>query len=316
MPQILILSAGRRVSLLNAFIADAPPGVSVAAADLNPGMSAACRTASRTHVLPPVLSAGFPAALETLCREHEVRLVVPTIDPELAPLARLRDRFEEFGCSLCVSDTELVDVCRDKRKSAAFFSGLGLPGPEPYELSNLEFPAFVKPFDGSLSAGTHVLHTREDLTAAIAGNERNIFAEYLDPRDYQEFTCDAYFDRSSTLRCVVPRLRLEVRGGEISKGQTEKNEIVEILMQRLRTLPGARGCLTIQIMRHRHNGRLCLIEVNPRFGGGYPLTARSGAAYHRWLMEEYLLEQAIPDFADWAHGLLMLRYDAEVFIEA
>jgi carbamoyl-phosphate synthase large subunit len=68
-------------------------------------------------------------------------------------------------------------------------------------------------------------------------------------------------------------------------------------------------------MRHRESGDLHLIEVNARFGGGYPLTAQAGAAYHAWLIHEYVLGRAVNDYAAWQDGLIMLRYDAEIFVD-
>jgi carbamoyl-phosphate synthase large subunit len=77
---------------------------------------------------------------------------------------------------------------------------------------------------------------------------------------------------------------------------------------------GARGCLTIQVFFHKTNETILGIEINPRFGGGYPLSYLAGANYSEWIIKEYLLKQEIPEFNDWQDNLLMLRYDAEVLV--
>jgi carbamoyl-phosphate synthase large subunit len=56
------------------------------------------------------------------------------------------------------------------------------------------------------------------------------------------------------------------------------------------------------------------LEINPRFGGGYPLTGAAGADYCAWLIAEYLLNKEIGFFDDWEADLLMLRYDAKVIL--
>lgn len=57
------------------------------------------------------------------------------------------------------------------------------------------------------------------------------------------------------------------------------------------------------------------IEVNPRFGGGYPLSYLAGANFPKWIMEEYLLNKEITDnFNSWESNLLMLRYDNEILV--
>ncbi len=316
MSEILILSAGRRVSLVRSFMAAARVhGLGVMTADMNPQLSSACHVSANAAQLPHVLSEYYREELLALCRKRGVRLIVPTIDTELAVLASLREPLAEIGCAAAVSDTDLIAVCRDKRRTAEFFRKYGLQSPEVYPSGSIRYPAIMKPYDGSLSSGIRVLATEDDFSPGLLANPKNIFCQYLSPEAFAEYTCDAYFDRDGEIRCVVPRLRIEVRGGEVAKGRTERNNIVPFLFDKLARVEGARGCLTIQIMRQRETGELYLIEINPRFGGGYPLTARSGAAYHSWLIDEYLLGTRPAVCNDWIDGLTMLRYDAEVFVE-
>lgn len=315
MKNVLILSAGRRVSLVRGFQAVAHAReIGVFAADMNPGMSSACQIADKRFRLPHVLDPAYPDALAALCDEKEVALVIPTLDTELAVLSGLRASFLVRGTTIVVSDAHLIGICHDKRKTASFFAEMGLNSPNIMDHSALSYPLIVKPYDGSLSTGVHVLRSADDLSDTMLADQRNMFCQYLDPADYAEYTCDTYFDDAGHIRCVVPRRRIEVRGGEVAKGKTERNNIVPFLRETLTVLPGARGCLTIQIMRHHQTGELYLIEVNARFGGGYPLTSQSGAIYHEWLIREYLYGEAISDFDSWRDGMLMLRYDGEVFL--
>jgi carbamoyl-phosphate synthase large subunit len=302
------------VSLVRAFQAAAERrGLTVVASDMNPQLSSACHIAKESIALPRVTDRSFPRALLEYCKANEVKLVIPTIDTELALLSLLRLELLKIGCFAVVCDSEIVAVCRDKRKTADYFQNFGLVSPRLYALDEISYPVLVKPYNGSLSSGVAVLRTASDFTDSMAKNTKNIFCQYLDPSEYEEFTCDAYFNRNGELCCVVPRLRIEVRGGEVSKGRTMRNNIVSFLFDKLRILNGARGCLTVQIMRHRETEALYLIEINPRFGGGYPLTAQSGAEYHAWLIDEYLFERNIERFDNWIDRLTMIRYDSEVF---
>lgn len=316
MADILILSAGRRVSLVRLFRGVAAQhGLTVATADMRPALSAACQDNGICIQLPHVAAPDYADLLEDYCKRENVRLVVPTIDTELPYLAALKRRFASFGCCLAVSDLPLVEHCADKRRTADLFEPLGLKMPDLMDKDALHYPLIIKPYDGSLSAGISVLRDPSGLTPSHLNNPRNMFCQYLEPSEFEEFTCDAYFDHTNHIRCVVPRLRIEVRGGEVSKGQSVRNNIVPFLTERLAYLNGAIGCLTIQIMRNKRTAELFLIEINARFGGGYPLTAQTGAAYHQWLIEEYILGQSIRHFSAWQDKLTMLRYDAEVFVD-
>src|SRR5207249_141203 len=88
-----------------------------------------------------------------------------------------------------------------------------------------------------------------------------------------------------SVACVVPRRRLETRAGEISKGYTVRDAEIEAWGRRVcGRLPDAAGPITLQCFRRR-DGHLAFIEINPRFGGGFPLSLHAGADYPRWLLE-------------------------------
>ena len=107
-----------------------------------------------------------------------------------------------------------------------------------------------------------------------------MFMEYINPLDFNEYTIDAYYDKNSDLKCLVPRRRIEVRGGEISKGKTEKGIFYDILKEKLNVLRGAQGCLTIQVFVGKINSEIIGIEINPRFGGvGFVGVRPSGRLY-------------------------------------
>jgi carbamoyl-phosphate synthase large subunit len=105
---------------------------------------------------------------------------------------------------------------------------------------------------------------------------------------------------------------LEVRGGEISKGITRRDGVIPLLEPCLERLQGARGCLTVQVFANPERTRLRGVEINPRFGGGYPLSHAAGAAFPELLIREWLLGQRPEPNNSWQADLLMLRHDAMV----
>jgi carbamoyl-phosphate synthase large subunit len=315
---ILILSAGRRVSLVQGFksamsIENDLDGL-VFTADMSPSLSAACQISDGFFYLPHVFDENYPNALMALCKKQNIKLVIPTIDTELPVLSSLRAFFLEAGINLIVSSKELISDCSDKRRTAVLFKKYSLPTPKIYNKDNLKFPLLVKPYDGSLSSGIVVVESKDQITNKISSNLKNIYCQYIDHNDYSEYTIDLYYDRNNRLRCVVPRKRLEVRGGEVSKALTDRNEIVQYIFQSLNILEGAIGCLTLQLFRHNETLEYWCIEINARFGGGYPLSRLAGADFQLWLLKEYFKDEEIMTNNSWKNHALMLRYDAEVFI--
>jgi carbamoyl-phosphate synthase large subunit len=313
---VLILSAGRRVELVQEFqaaIRRLLPDSRVVAADALPDGSAACHVADGSAQLRRVGDAGYEHDLIALCDRLSIGLVVPTIDTELPTLARLRDTIAAYGTYACVSDAQLVAHCRDKRLTGTVFNAMDIPYPRIFDRHDVTFPCFCKPFDGSSSVGAEVLHSAAHLTDRHLGDPKVMFMELIGS-DFHEYTADAYYDRVGQLKCLVPRERLEVRSGEVSKGITHGSFVYEFLWPRLQRLAGARGCCTVQVFGNPVTGGVIGLEINPRFGGGYPLTAAAGANYAEWLIREYLYGADIPVFDGWQRNLLMLRYDAKVLV--
>ena len=283
------------------------------ATDLKPKMSAACQMADQAFTLPRVTAIDYMDELLALCLEHKVGLVVPTIDTELLGLAEQRDRFAAEGVELVISDEALVRVCRDKRLTAQLFNSVGIDVPKILDRQQLTFPCFAKPYDGSRSVGAAKLSQAADLSDGMRDDPKLMFMEFID-QTFEEYTVDAYYDRMGVLKCVVPRHRLEVRDGEINKGVTRKHHVYEYLFEKLAKIKGARGCLTVQLFAHPQEKRYAALEINPRFGGGYPLSYAAGANYPGWLIDEYLLQKEIGYFDLWTPDLMMLRYDAHVLV--
>lgn len=154
-----------------------------------------------------------------------------------------------------------------------------------------------------------------DLTPEILADSKLMFCQLIDiAEEFQEFTVDMYYDRKGRLKCAVPRERLEVRTGEVSKGATRKNSLYGLLTENMAVLEGARGCITAQFFFNGRNDALYGVEINPRFGGGFPLTYAAGGNYPGWLIREYLYGEEIPFSDRWENNLIMLRYDAKVLV--
>lgn len=314
---ILITSAGQRVSLVQAFqteLTKLVPNGKVLTVDLNPILAPACHVADGYFQVPRVTDKNYIDTLLQICLENQIKLIVPTIDTELLILSEHHELFKNHGIAISISDAELIRKCRDKRLTHDLFTEYGIDIPRQFDRDNLQFPLFAKPYNGSLSKGIFVAKSAVDLTEENLNNPELLFMQYISPEEYDEYTVDCYFDKHSVLKCVVPRKRIFVRAGEINKGVTKKNQIIDVLTEKLSHLKGARGCITVQVFYHKTQFNVLGIEINPRFGGGYPLSYLARANYPQWLIKEYFFNETIPVFGDWEDNLLMLRYDAEVLV--
>ena len=208
---ILILSAGRRVELVQDFQTEAArfsDGIGVFATDLNPHMSSACHVADRAFSVPRIDVAEYIDSIFELAKQHDIGLIVPTIDTELLKLAEVRDRFEAEGIHIVISDAKLITLCRDKRLTSGLFAQYSIRSPEIYERDHLVFPCFAKPYDGSRAIGAKKINTPADLTVDITEDPKMMFTQYIDIENtFSEFTVDMYYDRQGRLKCAIPRER-------------------------------------------------------------------------------------------------------------
>jgi carbamoyl-phosphate synthase large subunit len=313
---ILILSAGRRVELVQSFkaeLAQLIPSSKVIAVDLEPNLSSACQMADKFYEAPIASSENYISFLKSICEKESIGLVIPTIDSELLALASNRVFFKSIGVNIVISEIPLVSACRNKNLLTSIFHEMELDSPIIYNKNNLSFPCFMKPYDGSSSIGADTLIDQNMLTKKILNNKKNMFMELI-PSSYDEYTIDIYYDKNGILKSFVPRLRIQTRSGEISKGATKKNYVYEYLLNKLPNLKGARGCITLQLFVNLKEKSFKAIEINPRFGGGYPLSYAAGANFPKMLIQEYILEESVNFIDDWEDELLMLRYDSKILI--
>ena len=317
MNNILITSAGQRVSLVKAFqteLKTLDKGNKVYTVDLNPILAPACHVSDGYKAVKRVTDSNYITDLLFICKEWDIKLIIPTIDTELLVLAENKELFLKEGIVPIVSSLDFVKACRDKRIINQFFVEKNIEIPQNLDKKNLSFPLFIKPYDGSLSKDTFLIENESQLTDYHFENPKLMFMEYIDHAKHDEYTVDTYYDKSGELKCIVPRKRIFVRSGEVNKGVTHKNEIVEYVKERLSYIEGAIGCLTMQFFFNQDTKRIIGIEINPRFGGGYPLSYLAGANYPKYLIQEYILGKTIDYTENWENNLLMLRYDDEVLV--
>ena len=319
MSNLLLSCAGRRVELMaileTALLETGQDGM-VVAADAQP-FAPAFISASARALVPRVSDPTFVDRMLDVCAKQDVRWVILTIDTELPILSLARARFEAAGVDVMVSGPKTIAIAADKRATHAWFVENGFPTfcqvsvAQALADPDWIYPCFAKPACGSRSIGAKRILSRQMLMELP--EPENMVVETLGHG--VEVTVDCYISpRTGKCACVVPRQRLEVRDGEVSKGKTiDPPGMVDLVRRVAEALPDARGVICVQMFYDRTTEEMCLMEINPRFGGGYPLTEKAGATFAKWYLEDTLgLPSTIHE--NWTRGLVMLRYDSAVYI--
>ena len=320
---VLFTCVGRRVCLVQTF-RRAARGLRIRAGLLGTDttlLSSALQSCDLPFLVVPVTHRDYVRQLLSIVKAHQVRLLVPTVDLDLKVLAENGRRFESLGCRVLVSDPRVIDLCQDKRKTYRALSRLGFDTPltvSPRQMLKGPqgllpgYPCVVKPWDGYAGRDNVVVGNRRELEFFAGRVPHAICQPFIRGTEY---SCDVYVDRDMKVRTVVPRRRLEVRAGEVSKAQVVKDpRIMQTVANLIAALRAGPGVITVQLIVTAE-GRMTFIEINPRFGGGAPLSIQAGADFPRWLFQELLGGRPRIRSDGFKDRLVMLRYDDQVWLD-
>ncbi len=315
---VLFTCVGRRVELLSAFRRAADRlriDLTIHGADMS-WFAPAMHHVDRAHIVPTLDDGAHLDALLATARDHKIDMIVPLIDSELLQMSRAWARFDALGCRLVVSSEGVIETCQDKLLTYRRLKSAGIDTPRTWtceaalKLKHHRFPYFMKPREGSAGMGNYKIDNLEELKVLRRRVPNPIVQEFVDG---VEHTLDVYTGFDGIPRCVVPRRRLEVRNGEVSKGVVVKDRRVMAVGRKVALALGdCRGLVTVQcIVTPRREIRV--IEINPRFGGGAPLGIHAGADYPAWLMSEHLGVPITINPTAFENNIAMLRFDDSVF---
>lgn len=314
---ILFTCVGRRVALLNAFrsaLAELGLDGKIIATDITTA-SSAFHIADEGILVPSVGRVEYTPALLDIVRNHDVKLLVPLTDLDLRSLARQRGKFQDLGCTVMIASEAAVTLCRNKAQTNLILAESGLATIDTFTLQEFLakpfYPCFVKPIRGSASIGAGMLRDEKELWAHVATyGDLMLLQEYVPGREY---TIDVYRSRDGWVRCIVPRQRLTVRAGEVEKGVTVMSKkLMDCTSRLVGCLGDLWGVFCCQC-RWPDDGPPRFFEINPRFGGGAPLSIHAGANLPLYLLQEVLGLPITAELGGFTPGTLMLRYDEAIF---
>ena len=306
---ILFTCAGRRNYLINYFKDALDGNGQTIAADMNL-TAPAMVDADLAIVVPGIYEDHYIEELKTIIVEHKVNALISLNDLELPVLSSHKDELESLGVKVLISDPEVISIAFDKLKTSKFLVSIGLHTPRSFSkleaaLSALEsgvlsFPLVVKPRWGSASIGIDFVDSKEELKLAFKLQHlklkksilNQVSAQDIDNAiliqeqlDGTEFGMDILNDFNGNYIGTFVRKKLNMRSGETDKAVSvidpKFENIGELIGKNLKHI----GNLDCDVFLA--NDQLYILELNPRFGGGYPFSHEAGintaAIYIEWL---------------------------------
>lgn len=302
---ILFTCAGRRRYLLKYFKEVIGNSGKIFATDMQ--LSAPALTAADVKIqVPGVYAENYIETILSICQKNQIDALISLNDLELPILSRRKAVFEVLGTKVIVSDPNVIDICFDKYKTAQYIENLGLNTPKTYinyneaitaiRTGELNFPLVLKPRWGSGSIGIEFVDDMEELEIVYKLDKKkvakSILANASTDDDFlliqevvkgSEYGLDILNDLQGNYRGISVKQKLAMRSGETDKAMIVDNvtirEIGAIIGRNLRHI----GNLDCDILEK--DGKYYVLELNPRFGGGYPFSQEAGVNMPKAIVE-------------------------------
>lgn len=300
---VFVSSAGRRNYLLKWFHeAGSIVGteIQIIAADGDP-CAPALAEADIQVILPSINSAEYVDAVVDACETHDVQLLLSLHDYDIMTLSTgALDKLNGVGVIAAVPPKATLDIVVDKLQTATTLLGAGLLVPQTthardgltVEANHDPTPGrrwIVKHRYGSGSSGVLLVEGQHldpailvsSLSAPSASGARSSAPDrslvvIQEAIEGEEFGLDIVCDFSGTYHGVLARRKLRMRAGETDRAVSVDSAPFQELAASLASTLQLRGNTDVDVIVTA-NGEQYIIDINPRFGGGYPFVHVAGA---------------------------------------
>lgn len=277
----LLLGGAKRVAMARKLLEAAPEGSALFSYELSADEPIAYAPA---HVIVGKRwgDSDILEHLNQTVAEHAIDVMIPFVDGAIEVAARYRLAYPADNVFVPTGTPETAASMMDKCVADKVFEQLEIPRPIPFNQFN-SFPVIAKPRRGSASKGIFVVN---DIFEMPAIENDYLVQEYIP--EHEEITVDCYrrVDTGEVLG-ISPRLRLETAGGEVVSTITIHDPEVVALTEQVILGADLRGAITVQWLR-RPDGRLAIMEVNPRLGGGAVASVAAGVDLPAMIVGEAL----------------------------
>ncbi|MDH4201591.1 MAG: ATP-grasp domain-containing protein [Phycisphaerae bacterium] len=310
---ILLTSVGRRGYLVKYFKEALGPNGKVFGGDNSPH-SPAFAYCDGTAILPEVNKDHYVQSLLEICRDNAIDIVIPLIDPELEVLATCQQQFSDAGVLLLVSPPETIQMGSDKYQTHQFAIANGLATPQTFidiavaldqlTVGALNWPVMVKPRKGSASVDIMICHDKLQLEAAFESVTEPMIQEILDGTEYGY---DLFGDQDFRPVSVYCKEKLAMRAGETDKAVSTADPVLIEFGHKLLKSMKLLGPADVDVILTKEGP--ALLEINPRFGGGYPCSHMAGADFCKKVIALRNGQPLVPDIGSCPDGVCMLKQD-------
>ncbi|RKL67159.1 carbamoyl phosphate synthase-like protein [Salipaludibacillus neizhouensis] len=337
---ILLTSGARRIDFVGFFkkaLKDADIKGKIIVADPEEN-APSLQAGDENYVIPHQTDSKYMEAIFDICKKHHVQCLVPLNDWEVPKLSAHKKELEAIGVSVFTPDKNIVHNVRDKGKYKELLKPFDVKAPQSYfdikeveealEKNEISFPLIVKPRNGSASIGIEIAHSLEDLKFAYQFAVNKIKETPLDNATYkkpedniiiqdviegEKYSVDMFNDLDGRFLGSFIRKQIEMRGGDVDRCITENPPELLDIAQRMGENLGHAGYINTDV--YYDGTDYYVIDINPRFGGGYAFTHMAGADIPATIIALTAGEKVQKDWLTQDSDIELARHDVVVQVD-
>lgn len=236
---------------------------------------------------------------------------MPLHDKELDLLSKEKNKFKEIGVEVIVSDLKVIEICNDKYKTYKFLKDNQFDSPETFLSleNNISFPAIIKDRYGSASKNIKKVNTFSQLKSEFLSRKSPIIQNYING---EEYGIECFFNNKNEPVSIYCKKKLGMRAGETDKAISVYEEdllnYIEVVGLKLK----AYGPIDFDIIKNE--SKYYIIDINPRFGGGYPMAHAQGANFTGKIVDMLNGKELKLSYDEYKEGIIMMK-DIKVIIK-
>lgn len=311
--RILFSTVGRRGYLIKFLRQSVDSQVEIFGGDTSP-YAAGFAYCDHKTLFPRVTDPNYVDILFDFAKKNQIDMIIPLVDPELEVLAAQRQRFYDENIFVVISPLDTVRMAFDKYLTVEFGSQNGIRVPRTSlqveevvaEINNnkLKWPVVVKPRKGSASAHISYCTDENQLESAFQSCPNPMIQEFLEGPEYGY---DLFGDMNGQLISVFCKKKLTMRAGETDKAISTADAVLIEFGRKIGAAMPLCGPVDVDVIADKEGPKL--LEINPRFGGGYPCSHLAGADFFRKLIALCQGKSLRPDIGSCPDGVCMLKQD-------
>ncbi len=219
----------------------------------------------------------------SIVKKFKIKKIIPLSDHDLVVLAENKLKFKKLGCDAIISEPKFVKMCINKKKMYNFCKKNKINIPYSYfskRKKMITFPILKKKIFGSGSSEMQEIKNKNEL------DKFNFKKYFLQNKiNGTEYGLDIFNDPKNNVSRTCIKKKILMRAGETDRSLVLNDKKIKNFSEKLIKIFNHFGNVDCDIIKDK-NGKLFLIDINPRFGGGYPATHLSGMNFLKYLLTD------------------------------